>query len=62
MVGVDECDILLNTAGLYPPLVPVLGTAEPITLGPSDGSEVQVVAVTDDPHGHRFSQHAVPPG
>jgi hypothetical protein len=28
---------------------------------PSNGSDVKVFAVTDDPHRHRFSQRAVAP-
>src|SRR5260370_24136607 len=59
--GVDECDILLNAAGPYPTFVPLLGTAEPLSAPPPHGSDVQVIAVTDDPHGHRFSQLVVAP-
>src|SRR6202022_4527598 len=61
VAGVDEGDVLLNTAGPYPTLVPLLGPTEPMSIAPSNGSEVQVVAVPDDPHRHRFSQRAVAP-
>jgi hypothetical protein len=40
VVGVDECDVLLNTPGSYPTLVPLLGTPEPMTTAPPDGSNV----------------------
>jgi hypothetical protein len=40
VIGVDEGDVLLNTAGPYPTLVPLLGTTEPLSFAPSDGSEV----------------------
>src|SRR6202011_4947959 len=59
VVGVDEGDVLLNTAGPYPALVLLLGTSEPMGRGPFDGSKVQVVAVANHPHGHRLSQRAI---
>ena len=61
MVGIDECDVLLNTAGPYSTFVPDLGTKEPMTTASSHGSDIQIVAVTHGPHGHRLSQGAVPP-
>src|ERR1700730_3519278 len=38
MVGVDECDVLLNTGGLYPTFMPLLGATEPMTTAPSNGA------------------------
>jgi hypothetical protein len=61
MVGVDEGDVLLNTTGSYSTLVPLLGTHEPMTTAPPDGSNVQVITVTDDPHGHWFLRFTVAP-
>lgn len=40
MVGIDECDVLLNTAGPYPTFVPLLDTAVPMPTAPSNGSDV----------------------
>jgi hypothetical protein len=59
--SVDECDVLLKTAGPYPTFVPLLRTAEPLSSAPPHGSDIKVLALTDDPHGHRFSQLAVGP-
>src|SRR5712692_128339 len=59
--GVDECDVLLNAAGSYSTFVPLLRTAEPLSTAPPYGSDIQVIAVTDDPHCHRFSELAVGP-
>ena len=61
VAGVDECNVLLNTTGPYPTLVPLLRTPEPMTAAASDGSNVQVIAVTDDPYGDRFLRSAVAP-
>jgi hypothetical protein len=46
---------LLNAAGAYPTFMSLLDAAEPMTISPSNGPDVKVVAVTDDPDGHRFS-------
>src|SRR4029077_1009508 len=40
LVGVDECDVLLNTPGSDPTLLPSLGAPEPMTTAPPDGSNV----------------------
>ena len=40
MVGVDECDVLLNTTGSYPTLVPFLDTPEPMTTASPYGPNV----------------------
>src|SRR6202171_1648422 len=61
VAGVDERDVLPNSSGLYPTFVLLLGTAKPVTLAPSNGSDGDVVAERDDPDGHRFSQRAVAP-
>src|SRR5947209_2485233 len=61
MVGVDECDFLLNTTGSYQTLVPFLDTAEPMTTASPYGPNVYVLAVTDNPHSHRLSQLPVTP-
>jgi hypothetical protein len=61
VVSVDERHILLNTAGTYPALVPLLGTTEPISTAPANGSDEYFVAVADGPHGDGFTQHAVAP-
>ena len=54
VVGVDECDVMLKTACSYPTLVLLPGTPEPMATPPPYGSNVQLVAVTDGPHGDRF--------
>jgi len=61
VVGVDECDVLLKTADPYSTLVPVLGTSEPMTTSSPNGSGIYIVAVTDRPDGHWFSQRAIAP-
>jgi len=38
--GVGECDVLLNTTGSQPTLVPLLGTSEPLTTAPPNRSNV----------------------
>src|SRR4029077_15392129 len=60
-LGVDECDVVLNAAGSYSTLVPLPGIPEPMSTFPPDGANVQVVAVTDDPHGHRLSRRVIAP-
>src|ERR1700693_3673545 len=35
MPGVDEGDLVLNTADAYPTLVPLLGPTEPMSIAPS---------------------------
>jgi hypothetical protein len=59
-VGFDEQDVLLDTAGVDLAFVTVLDAAEPGRVAPAPGSDVEVVAVADDPDGHRPPQRVVP--
>ena len=61
LVGVDECDVLLNATGPNTSLVCLQGAPEPMTIAPRDGSNVDVVTMTDGPHGHWFPEGAVAP-
>src|SRR5437879_10457821 len=59
--GVKECDVLVNTSGPYLTLLRLVGATEPMTAAATDGSDVYVVAVADDPHRNRFSLRALAP-
>src|ERR1700736_6641038 len=40
VIGVDECDVLLNTTRPYSTFMRHLGAAEPMSIAPSNGSYV----------------------
>src|SRR3984893_19550696 len=59
--GVHEGDVLLDATGPNPTFVCLLDATAPGRLGPLDGSDVEAVAVGDDPDGHRLSKRPVAP-
>src|SRR5207245_353681 len=59
VVRLDEQDVLLDIARVDVCFVPVLGAAEPGRGASVDGSDVEVVAVADDPDRHGVPQCAV---
>src|ERR1700736_1494163 len=62
VVGVHEGDVLLDGTGPDPTFVSFLDAAEPDPIAPLDGSDVQVIAVGDDPNRDQLSHRAVAPG
>ena len=58
-VGVHEGDVFVNATSLDVAFVARLSATEPGGGAPVDGSDVEVVAVADDPNRHRISQRAV---
>jgi hypothetical protein len=59
VVRLDEENLLLDAAGVDACFVASPGAAEPGGRASVDGSDVEVVAVADDPDRHRVSQRAV---
>jgi hypothetical protein len=59
VVGVHERDVLVDAAGADVSFVGLLCAAEPATGRSAPGADVEVVANTDDPDGHRLPQATV---
>src|SRR6516162_3629619 len=57
--GILKDDVLVDATSLDVALVAQLSTAKPRGSAPVTGSDVEVVAVANDPNRHRFSQRAV---
>jgi MFS family permease len=59
VVRLDEKNVFVDAAGANVSFVSHLCAAEPGRPASVDGADVEVVAVADDPDGHRASQRAV---
>src|SRR5260370_27390306 len=59
VVGVHEAHVFVDAACADVPLIAIPRTTEPSAGAPVDGSDVEIVAVADDPDRHRLSQRAV---
>src|SRR5215472_6146879 len=57
--GILKDDVLVDATSLDVALVAQLSTAKPRGSAPVTGSDVEVVAVANDPNRHRCSQRAV---
>ena len=57
--GILKDDVLVDATSLDVALVAQLSTAKPRGSAPVAGSDVEVVAVANDPNRYRFSQRAV---
>src|SRR5215471_4149002 len=57
--GILKDDVLVDATSLDVALVAQLSTAKPRGSAPVTGSDVEVVAVANDPNRHRFSHRAV---
>ena len=53
VAGVGEGDVFADAPGLDVAFVPLLGAAEPGGTGPVDGSDIEAIAVADDPDRSR---------
>ena len=59
VVGVHEGDVFVDAASLDVAFVAHLSATEPGGGAPVNGSDVEVVAVADDPNRHGVSQRTV---
>jgi hypothetical protein len=59
VVGLDQAHIFVDAAGLDVGFVADLGAAEPGGGAAVDGSDIEVVAVADDPDGPGVAQGPV---
>jgi len=61
VVRLDEENVFVDAAGVNVCFVVALGAAESRCGAPVDGSDVEVVAMADDPDRHRVAQRAAAP-